>query len=62
VETALEVMAEHKDESKPSRTLVIDRTRARVIAGSAPMLLPSRAGPQRFGCWKTLSAGTRCSG
>jgi hypothetical protein len=30
VETALEVMAEHKDESKPSRTLVIERTRARV--------------------------------
>jgi hypothetical protein len=31
-ETALEVMAEHTGESKPSRTLVIDRTQARVIA------------------------------
>jgi hypothetical protein len=32
VETALEVMGEHKEESKPSRTLVIERTNARAIA------------------------------
>jgi transposase InsO family protein len=45
VETALEVMAEHKEESKPSRTLVIERTQARVIArfGPGAVALPSRA-------------------
>jgi transposase InsO family protein len=44
-ETALEVMAEHKEESKPSRTLVIDRTRARVITRFGPdaVIQPSRA-------------------
>jgi transposase InsO family protein len=45
VEIALEVMAEHTGESKPSRTLVIDRTRARVIArfGPGAVAQPSRA-------------------
>jgi hypothetical protein len=36
VETALEVMVEHTGESKPSRTMVIERTRARVIARFGP--------------------------
>ncbi|MEV6314199.1 helix-turn-helix domain-containing protein [Streptomyces sp. NPDC051776] len=36
VETALEVMVEHADASKPSRKMVIDRTRARVIARYGP--------------------------
>jgi transposase InsO family protein len=45
VETALEVMAEHTAESKPSRTLVIERTQARVIArfGPGAVSQPSRA-------------------
>ncbi|MEV0225932.1 helix-turn-helix domain-containing protein [Streptomyces sp. NPDC050704] len=45
VETALEVMVEHTGESKPSRTLVIERTRARVIARFGPEVVrqPSRA-------------------
>ena len=45
VETALEVMVEHTDASKPSRKMVIDRTRARVIARFGPdaVHLPSQA-------------------
>lgn len=45
VETALEVMVEHTGESKPSRTMVIDRTNARVVArfGSGVVKVPSRA-------------------
>ncbi|MEU0687024.1 helix-turn-helix domain-containing protein [Streptomyces uncialis] len=45
VETALEVMVEHTDASKPSRKMVIDRTRARVIARHGPEVvrLPSQA-------------------
>ncbi|MFI2507905.1 transposase [Streptomyces sp. NPDC018972] len=45
VETALEVMVEHTDASKPSRKMVIDRTRARVIARYGPdaVHLPSQA-------------------
>lgn len=45
VETALEVMVEHTDESKPSRTMVIDRANARVAARFGPDVvnLPSRA-------------------
>jgi hypothetical protein len=41
----LEVMAEHTGESKPRRTLVIERTRARVIArfGPGAASQPSRA-------------------
>ncbi|MFC0115659.1 Mu transposase C-terminal domain-containing protein [Kibdelosporangium aridum] len=45
VETALEVMVEHTAESKPSRTMVIDRANARVVArfGSGVVKPPSRA-------------------
>lgn len=45
VETALEVMVEYTDQSRPSRTLVIERTRARVIARFGPDAVsqPSRA-------------------
>lgn len=45
VETALEVMVEHTGESKPSQTMVIERTRARVIArfGADVVPQPSRA-------------------
>jgi hypothetical protein len=44
-ETALEVMVEHTGESKPSRTMVIDRTNARVAARFGPdvVTVPSRA-------------------
>lgn len=44
-ETALEVMAGYKGESKPSRTEVIDQTQARVIArfGQGAVTQPSRA-------------------
>ncbi|MEU4803567.1 Mu transposase C-terminal domain-containing protein [Actinosynnema sp. NPDC023587] len=45
VETALEVMVEHTDLSRPSRSIVIDRTNARVVArfGTDVVKLPSRA-------------------
>ncbi|GAA1159754.1 helix-turn-helix domain-containing protein [Streptomyces hebeiensis] len=45
VETALEVMVEHTSHSRPSRTLVIERTHARVIARFGPAVVkqPSRA-------------------
>ncbi len=45
VETALEVMVEHTGESKPSRTAVIERAQARVIARFGPDVVaqPSRA-------------------
>jgi transposase InsO family protein len=44
-ETALEVMGGYKDESRPSRTWVIEQTRARVIARFGPdaVIQPSRA-------------------
>ncbi|MEU4892219.1 hypothetical protein AB0B12_12220 [Streptomyces sp. NPDC044780] len=44
METAVEGMVEHTDESRPSRTMVIERTRARVIAwfGAAVVPQPSR--------------------
>lgn len=44
-QTALEVMVEHTGESTPSRTMVIERTRARVIAcfGAGVVPQPSRA-------------------
>ena len=44
-ETAIEVMVEHKDQSRPSQTMVITRTNARVIArfGECVVELPSRA-------------------
>jgi transposase InsO family protein len=45
VETALEVMIEHTDQSRPSRTMVIDRTNARVTARFGPDVVkcPSRS-------------------
>ncbi|HEX6343087.1 helix-turn-helix domain-containing protein [Umezawaea sp.] len=45
VEIALEVMVEHTGESKPSRTMVIDRANARVLArfGAGVVKPPSRA-------------------
>lgn len=45
VETALEVLIEHTDQSRPSRTMVIERANARVVArfGAGVVRLPSRA-------------------
>lgn len=45
VQTALEVIVEHTEESKPSRTMVIDRANARVVArfGHGVVRAPSRA-------------------
>lgn len=45
VEIALEVLVEHTDQSRPSRTMVIDRTNARVVARFGPEVVqqPSRA-------------------
>ncbi|MEU8830247.1 Mu transposase C-terminal domain-containing protein [Streptomyces sp900116325] len=51
VETALEVMVEHTGESKPSRTMVIDRTRARVIARFGPDVVPQ---PSRATAFRLL--------
>jgi transposase InsO family protein len=50
IETALEVMVEHTDQSRPSRTMVIDRTNARVVArhGSGVVKSPSRATAHRI--------------
>ena len=44
-EIALEVMAEHTDQSRPSRTMVIERASARVVArfGEGVVQVPSRA-------------------
>ncbi|MET8680705.1 transposase [Streptomyces sp. NPDC004647] len=54
VETVLEVMVEHTGESKPSRTIVIDRTRARarVIARFGPDVVPQ---PIRATAFRVLS-------
>ncbi len=45
METALEVMVEHTDQSRPSRTMVINRTNARTVArfGEGVVRPPSRA-------------------
>ncbi|MFD9966618.1 helix-turn-helix domain-containing protein [Streptomyces sp. NPDC059011] len=51
VETALEVMVEHTGESKPSRTMVIERTRARVIARFGPEVVPQ---PSRATAFRLL--------
>jgi transposase InsO family protein len=50
VQTALEVMAEHAGESKPSRKMVIERTAARLAAacGDGVVPLPSRATAYRL--------------
>ncbi|WP_328765376.1 MULTISPECIES: helix-turn-helix domain-containing protein [unclassified Streptomyces] len=50
-ETALEVMVEHTGESKPSRTMVIERTRARVIARFGPEVVPQ---PSRATAFRLL--------
>ncbi len=44
-ETAIEVMMEHTDQSRPSQTMVITRANARVVArfGDGVVELPSRA-------------------
>lgn len=52
VETALEVMVEHTGQSKPSRTLVIERTRARVIARYGPDVVPQ---PSRATAFRILA-------
>ncbi|MFI8423751.1 helix-turn-helix domain-containing protein [Streptomyces sp. NPDC085479] len=51
-ETALEVMVEHTEESKPSRTMVIERTRARVIARFGPDVVPQ---PSRATAFRLLT-------
>ncbi|MEV6231816.1 Mu transposase C-terminal domain-containing protein [Saccharopolyspora shandongensis] len=45
IDVALEVMVEHTEESKPSRSMVIERANARVVArfGEGVVKLPSRA-------------------
>jgi transposase InsO family protein len=50
VQTALEVMVEHTGESKPSRKMVIERTRARLVArhGDGVVPLPARATAYRL--------------
>ncbi|EIC65498.1 Mu transposase C-terminal domain-containing protein [Mycobacteroides abscessus] len=50
VQTALEVMVEHTEQSRPSRSMVIDRTGARVVAryGSNVVKIPSRATAYRI--------------
>jgi transposase InsO family protein len=49
-ETALEVMVEHTDHSRPSQSMVISRTNARVIArfGEGSVKIPSRATAYRI--------------
>ncbi len=49
-ETALEVMVEHTDQSRPSQSMVISRTNARVIArfGEGAVKIPSRATAYRI--------------
>lgn len=49
-ETALEVMVEHTDQSRPSQSVVISRTNARVIArfGEGAVKIPSRATAYRI--------------
>ncbi|WP_329374740.1 helix-turn-helix domain-containing protein [Streptomyces sp. NBC_01483] len=51
VEMAREVMVEHTGESKPSRTMVIERTRARVIARFGPDVVPQ---PSRATAFRIL--------
>lgn len=50
IETSLEVMVEHTDQSRPSQTMVIDRTNARVEArfGDGVVKCPSRATAHRI--------------
>ncbi|WP_457135596.1 helix-turn-helix domain-containing protein [Mycobacteroides abscessus] len=50
VQTALEVMVEHTEQSRPSRSMVIGRTGARVVARYGPdvVKMPSRATAYRI--------------
>jgi transposase InsO family protein len=50
VETALEVMADHKDESKPSKAIIADRTAGRLEARYGPgvVRLPGRTSVYRY--------------
>jgi transposase InsO family protein len=50
VEAALEVMVEHTEQSRPSRSMVIDRASARVVARYGPdvVKMPSRATSYRI--------------
>ncbi|MEB3020034.1 Mu transposase C-terminal domain-containing protein [[Mycobacterium] crassicus] len=52
-ETALEIMVEHTDLSRPSRTAVIKHTNARVIARFGPDVIPL---PSRASAFRTLTA------
>ena len=52
-ETALEIMVEHTDLSRPSRTAVIKHTNARVIARFGPDVIPL---PSRATAYRTLTA------
>lgn len=52
-ETALEIMVEHTDLSRPSRTAVIKHTNARVIARFGPDVIPL---PSRTTAFRTLAA------
>lgn len=49
-ETALEVMVEHTDQSRPSQSIVISRTNARVVVrfGEGAVSIPSRATAYRI--------------
>lgn len=51
-ETALEIMVEHTDLSRPSRTAVIKHTNARVIARFGPDVIPL---PSRATAYRTLT-------
>lgn len=62
VETALEVMVEHVDQSRPSRTMVIARTNARVAARFGEGVVRMRRGRRRFGFSSNWSGGNRRSG
>lgn len=62
VETALEVLVEHTDQSRPSRTMVIERANARVVARFGRVWCGCRRGRRRFACSRTWSGGTRRSG
>ncbi|MDQ1046989.1 hypothetical protein [Streptomyces sp. V4I2] len=62
MEIALEVMVEHTDQSRPSRTLVIERTRARVTARFGPDVVPQPSRATEFRILGLWSVGIRCSG
>lgn len=59
---ALEVMAEHVDKSRPSRTMVIERTRARMIARFGPEVVPQPSRATAFRILEDLERRLLCSG